>query len=229
MMENDLKNDPSKLDTYHRTIGLAGVFQAAILVKQLAKTGRAPDNYLKASIESLFKIDALDALDVYGGGRNLCLGLRELIKFFNNSKAPKDSDIARYVLSLLHLERKLSKNPNMQKNIQTGITRASLQAHHFSSTHENVMANLASLYTDTLSTFKFRIYVTGEPLYLNQTHHMHKIRALLLAGVRSAVLWRQLGGKRWHLLISRHNMLTAARHCLKLHEQGANAELEEQI
>ncbi len=227
MTKNDLKNDPSTLDTYHRTIGLAGVFQAAFLVKQLAKTGRAPDNYLKASIESLFKIDAKDALDVYDGGQNLCLGLRELIKFFNNSKTPKDSDIARYVLSLLHLERKLSKNTNMQKHIQTGIARASIQAQHFSSIHENVMANLASLYTDTLSTFKFRIYVTGEPLYLNQMHHMHKIRALLLAGVRSAVLWRQLGGKRWQLLISRHSMLTAARHCLKLHEHESKIDIKE--
>lgn len=200
----------------NRTIGLAGVFQAAVLVKELAKTGRITEPYFKSSIESLFKIDAANALDVYGGSQNLALGLQELIRLFTHNKAPKDSDIARYVLSLLHLERKLNNNGAMLKNIQVGIARATLQAKHFTSTHENVMANLAGLYTDSLSTFKFRIYVSGEPLYLNQTQVLHKIRALLLAGVRSAVLWRQLGGRRWQLLISRLNIIQAAKQCLAL-------------
>jgi high frequency lysogenization protein len=34
-----------------------------------------------------------------------------------------------------------------------------------------------------------------------------EIRALLLAGIRSARLWRQLGGHRWQLVISRRKLL----------------------
>ncbi|HKM37225.1 MAG TPA: DUF489 family protein, partial [Thiopseudomonas sp.] len=34
-----------------------------------------------------------------------------------------------------------------------------------------------------------------------------KVRALLFAGIRSARLWRQLGGRRWHLLTKRGAML----------------------
>lgn len=204
-------------DIYDRTIGLAGVFQAAALVKELAKTGRVSEPYFKTSIESLFKIDSENALDVFGGGENLTLGLHELIHLFTHNKTPKDSDIARYVLSLLHLERKLSKNPSMLQNIQIGLKRAESQALHFSTTHENVMANLANIYTDTLSTFKFRIYVTGEPIYLNQTQIIHKVRSLLLAGIRSAVLWQQLGGRKWQLLISRTSIVQAAKQCLTHH------------
>lgn len=204
-------NDKSK----DRTLALAGVFQAAALVKQLAKTGRTTEPYFTASIESLFKTDPQDVLDVYGGTRNLALGLQELIRLFSNNKAPKDSDIARYVLSLLHLERKLSKNSKMIQTIQAGLARAKIQANHFSTTHENVLANLASVYTDTLSSFKFRIYVSGEPVYLNQTSILHKVRALLFAGIRSAVLWQQVGGRRWQLLISRQNIIQTAKNCLQ--------------
>lgn len=199
---------------HYRTIGLAGVFQAALLVKQLATTGKVTEPFFQASIESLFKIEAVDAFDVYNGKENLSMGLNELIRLFSDAKAPKDSEIPRYVLSMLHLERKLSKEPQMLKNIESGIKRAKQQAQHFSSTHENVMANLAGLYTDTLSTFKFRIYIPGQAIYLNQTQQMHKIRALLLAGIRSAVLWRQLGGRRWQLLISRLSIIKAAKDCL---------------
>lgn len=44
-----------------------------------------------------------------------------------------------------------------------------------------------------------------------------KIRALLLAGVRSAVLWRQVGGRRWQLFLWRNKFAKLAK---KLIEQG---------
>lgn len=198
-----------------RTLSLAAVFQVAALVKQCAKNGRIQEPYFTASIESLFKIDALDVPDVFGGISHVRLGLQELIQLFTNNKNPKDSDIARYVFSLLHLERKLSKNASMQNILQTGIKRAKTQAEHFSSTHENVLANLASIYADTLSTFKFRIHVNGEPLYLNQNSNVYKIRSLLLAGIRASLLWRQVGGKRWQLLLSRNSMIQTAEKYIK--------------
>jgi high frequency lysogenization protein len=200
---------------HYRTLALAGVFQAASLVKQLAKTGRVDEKFFLTNIESIFKIEANSPLEVYGNPNHLKLGLSELTHLFGNHKLPKDSEIARYAFSLLHLERKLSHNPKMLAQIRTGIARATTQASHFSSTHENVMANLASLYTDTLSTFTFKVYVSGEPLYLNQTQILNKIRSILLSGIRSAVLWQQLGGRRWQLLIARSSLLETADQWLK--------------
>jgi len=37
------------------------------------------------------------------------------------------------------------------------------------------------------------------------------IRALLLAAIRAAVLWRQCGGRRWRLLLQRRDLLHAAQ------------------
>jgi len=202
-------------ELHYRTLALAGVFQAASLVKTLAKTGRTEEEAFLASIQSVFKLEAENPLEIYGEPEKFSLGLNELIRLFTNNKTPKDSEIARYVFSLLHLERKLAQYPKMLTQIRTGIERASFQANHFSPTHENVMANLASLYTDTLSTFSFRIQITGEPVYLTQTYTINKIRALLLAGIRSAVLWQQLGGRRWQLLISRTSLIQIAKDWLK--------------
>jgi high frequency lysogenization protein len=221
---NAISNSTINDRMQEKTLALAGIFQAAALVKLLAKTGKSLEPFFKQSIESLFKTDANDVPEVFGGIENVRLGLEELVRLFSqhNPKVPKDGDMARYVLSILHLERKIQKQTKMLNQIQTGIERAKNQAAIYSTTHENVIANLASIYTDTAGSFKFRIYVAGEPLYLNQTHMVNKIRALLFAGIRSAVLWRQMGGGRWVLLISRSKLLQTAKEHLALIERKEN-------
>jgi len=202
----------------NRVLALAGLIQAAKLVKQISTQGRCDESAFETCVHSIFTIDAPTVKAIYGNTQALNLGLQELIHLLTNNKEPKDSDIARYILALIHLERKLSKHPAMLQLIKKGIERAQTQAQYFSTVHDNVMANLASVYTDTLSTFSFRIHVTGLPLYLNQSHHLNKIRTLLLAGIRSAVLWHQLGGRRWQLLITRSSILQTAHGLLKQDE-----------
>ncbi len=195
----------------NRTLALAGVAQAAYLVKQLAWKGTINPVDFNTSIHSIFQTDPSNVEEVYAGTQNLTIGLQTLINLISDSKIPKDSELARYSISLLHLERLLIKKPEFIKQIQSGVQRAKNQALHFSPTHENVIANLASIYTDTLSTFKFRIHVSGDSTHLSNTSVINKIRAILLAGVRSAVLWRQLGGSRWQLVFDKKGLLRDAK------------------
>ena len=44
-----------------------------------------------------------------------------------------------------------------------------------------------------------------------RTRVADRIRALLLAGVRLAWLWQQLGGRRWHLILRRKPLLVGLR------------------
>jgi high frequency lysogenization protein len=44
---------------------------------------------------------------------------------------------------------------------------------------------------------------------------MEKVRALLLAGIRAAVLWRQVGGSRLQILFSRAKIKAAAEKILQ--------------
>ena len=70
-----------------------------------------------------------------------------------------------------------------------------------------MIANCGGLYQDTISTFRPRIQVHGDMRYLQQPAVASKVRALLLTGIRSARLWRQLGGHRWQLVFSRGKLL----------------------
>lgn len=189
----------------HQTTALAGLFQAAHLVEQIAKTGQCNENSLKVCIESLLETDPDSVSDIYGNAvETLRTGFKE-VRFLTDGKSRTGSspDVIRYALSILHIESKLKKNKSMMARISEGVESAKRQAEHFHSTHENLLANLSGLYQDTLSTFRFRIHVTGSAQHLNNPANAHKIRALLLSGLRAAILWRQMGGRRWQLLFNR--------------------------
>ena len=194
------------MTTYNKqeqTLALAGVMQSARLVQQLARDGKISGAAMETSLETLFKIDSRNVIDVYGSVAGITTGLRTLHKQMSGDTSQQDLEITRYVISLLHLERKLSRNPTMLKKIADELQRIQGQMNYFSLMHENVLASMGALYQETISTMMPRILVQGEPSYLSQPANAAKIRALLLAGIRSAVLWRQIGGNRWQLLFGR--------------------------
>ena len=194
------------MTTYNKqeqTLALAGVMQSARLVQQLARDGKISGAAMETSLETLFKIDSRNVIDVYGSVAGITTGLRTLHKQMSGDTSQQDLEITRYVISLLHLEKKLSRNQDMLKKIANELQRIQGQMNYFSLMHENVLASMGALYQETISTMMPRILVQGEPSYLSQPANAAKIRALLLAGIRSAVLWRQIGGNRWQLLFGR--------------------------
>lgn len=204
----------------NQTIALAGLFQAAHLVEQIAKTGQCNEASLKVCIESLLDTNPGSVAEIYGTHpENLRTGYKE-VRFLTDGKSRTGSspDVIRYALSILHLESKLRKSKAMMHGVSKGIENAKRQADHFHTTHENLLANLSGLYQDTLSTFRFRIHVTGNAQHLQNPNNAHKIRALLLSGVRAAILWRQMGGRRWQLLFNRKKLNYSANRALGEHK-----------
>ncbi len=195
-----------------QTLALAGVFQAATLVSQMAHQGRCAESSLETSIRSLFVTDPGNTLEVYGGEMmNLREGLDAQVKILSNQTRQQDMDILRYTLNLIQLESSLNRNRDMMGAIGERIDKARHTANHFGYVHSNLIGNLASVYTDTISTFRQRIQVTGDPSVLQREENAAKVRALLLSGVRSAVLWRQTGGRRWQLVVRRRKVVAVAR------------------
>ncbi|MDR2877678.1 MAG: high frequency lysogenization protein HflD [Chromatiales bacterium] len=202
-----------------KVIALAGVFQAAWLVNEVARKGAVPADPFACIIESVFEIDPPDTLAVYSGIDRLGEGLRLVVEQLGGRPQAQDMQVARYVLAILHLERKLVKNAQLMQKLREGVERARIQVTHFSSTHQNVIASLADLYVNTVSTLTPRIIVGGEHGHLTQAVNINKVRALLLAAIRSAVLWRQNGGTRMQLLFGRrHIAAEAARLSAHVHK-----------
>jgi high frequency lysogenization protein len=196
------------------TLALAGVVQAALLVEQVAKTGYLQSDAYKCSIDSLLDLNPSSTLAVYGGDvQNLRSGLEGLREMLTGQHQHQEA--MRYALGALHLQKKLAGRKDMLNVIASRIGQAGNQAEHFSSTHENVIANLANLYSETISTFRFRIQVMGDYNYLQQARIANQIRALLLAAIRSAMLWRQLGGSRLQLLLQRKAILSCVEELLR--------------
>lgn len=202
-----------------RTLALAALFQAAQLVQQVARRGQAADSDVATSIGSLFHIDAPSTAAIFADGGDgppvLATGLRTLTERLGSGGTAEALEVTRYAIALLHLERKLARQPRMLETLRLGLERIHKQAEYFSPTHANVIAALGELYQATLSTLQPRIMVQGEPTYLADPGRAGLIRALLLAGIRAAVLWRQLGGSRWQLFLGRRRILEAANRLLQ--------------
>ena len=193
-----------------QTLALAGVFQAAAQVQQIAHSGRSTETSFQTSIRSLFQTNPESTLAVYGELKDLREGLATLAGVFSEQSKPKDLEILKYALSLVHLEAKLNRQSDMMDILGSRIEQARRTADHFGYLHSNLIANLASIYGDTISTLKPRIQVAGDPNILRVEENAAKIRALLLAGIRSAVLWRQTGGRRWQLVFTRRKTIATA-------------------
>ena len=195
--------------TSEQAVALAAVFDACELVSQLANTGEASSDEMSLCMSALLNQNPDSLSQIYGPVSGLKLGMDSMERLFSDGseETKKDSgEILRYVVSILYLARKLSSDKGMLDKIATGIENAERQSQHFSITHDNVYANIASLYQDTVSTLRLRIQVSGSSGYLQQPAVAERIRCLLFSAIRSAFLWQQLGGKRIHLAFYRKQL-----------------------
>lgn len=194
-----------------QVIALAGLFQACALVDTLARTGQISPDAMETAITSLLEQNPQSCESTFGSMNKLALGFETLEKLLNPDKQGRNQEVLRYGLGLIFLQHKVWSNRAMLDTIGEGIARARQRAQHFGPTHENVISGLADLYSKTISTFRFRIQVNGQAGYLQQNSIADRVRCLLFAGIRAGILWRQSGGRRWHLIVYRKHILEQAR------------------
>jgi len=206
-----------------QTITFAAICQVAHLVQQVSRNGQVNDNELAVLLKSIITTSPENTLAVYGGElANVKPGLELLINHLGDSSRSdgkankvKDPEFTRYIIGLINLERRLTKQPKQLKHLGERIEATKRQLDHYSITSETLIASFASIYSDIISPLGAPIQVTGEPNILKQTANQHKIRALLLAGIRSTVLWRQVGGKRRWIIFSRNKLVKTAKQLLE--------------
>lgn len=199
-----------KFQDSDRAIALSSIYQAASLVQQVARNGLISTANISASINTLFKLDASSVIEVFGSTKEIEPGLRLTHRQLSESDM-RDNELTRYVLSLIQLERKLSNHQERLENIRLGIQEIAARLIHFPATHSNILGALADLYAENITTLKPRIMVSGETVYLQNSDNVNRIRALLLSGIRGAMLWRQTGGRRRQLIFSRKKYIESCK------------------
>lgn len=195
-------------NTKNRTIALAALFQCVEGVNQVANTGKIDNDLYRTCINSVLTDNNESVESLYGSISELKVGLRSMMYQLGSGQLTpdgnaKDMEATRYTLGLLHLENKLNKNSDVFKELLDGIKNTQEKLKHFDIDHENITASLAEVYASTISELGPKIMIKGDQESLANPKNAAKIRALLLAGIRAALLWRQAGGTRWKLLWER--------------------------
>lgn len=199
-----------------RTMALAGIFQATELVRQAANHGTWSGYAADTCVDSLLAIEAESVDDIYGGANRLRLGVETLVGVLQGDRRYRES--LGYAVAIMQLETHFRKNTAMQSMVGSELSGIGAMAHEqdgFELEEHELLdlkaAKIAALYADTISTLSPRIVVNGRPQYLQVERTVNWIRTLLFSGLRSAVLWRQLGGGRFSLMFGRKKMLEQAQ------------------
>tara|TARA_R110000796_G_scaffold14381_28_gene46934 strand:+ start:2042 stop:2674 length:633 start_codon:yes stop_codon:yes gene_type:complete len=195
---------------FERTMAFAGILQAIGQVQYLARHGESDKDALAATLNTILVTEPESTADIYQDKAILDNGY-QLIQNQLGDGSNKDVETTRYLVGVLALERKLARSPNGLGMLAERINQVHRQLAHFAITDEQVLANFASIYSDIISELGPKLQISGNPDCLKQPQVQNKIRALLLAAMRSAVLWRQLGGKRRHLVFARKAIFDTAK------------------
>lgn len=192
-------------------IALAGIYQAVRLVQLTAQGERRDADATQASLQSIFNTDPESVIAVYGDPRALVVGLQTLVSQLANEDKQRDMVLTGYVVTLMHLERKLSGQPDLLARLAEAIEKIKGEINSSDEVSPEISNALANVYTDTISTLQPRIMVKGEESVLRNVDSQNMIRALLLAGMRATVLWKQCGGSRTRLIFQRRRILETCR------------------
>ena len=205
----------SSLD--ERVLALAGLMQALRQVRQIAETGQADSAVLATATDSVFRIDAGSPEAVYGDARAVAPGMQLLLDHLSDAgSTARDDLLPRLAFSVMKLERHFAREDVTARKVHEGILALAPTAERLGSTHPDVLAALGGLYADTVSHLRPRVMVQGNPHYLGQAAIVSEIRAVLLAALRSAVLWRQLGGTFWDFVLRKRALVGSVQSQLRL-------------
>lgn len=197
------------------TIALAAVYQAVGMAHELAASGSIRDEkYLQASLRSLYQFNPTTTEAVFDNDLSgLKLGLQTLQQalakkgnYINNTKA---------ALTLLTLQNQLKTSLKMRELIGNKLKGSRIMQTEQQPFNHNVINKLAEIYSQTISQMQPRVIVAGQPFHLKNTTVTEQIRAILLAGIRAAVLWRQVGGTQIQLLFKRKKYAEITAELLK--------------
>jgi len=197
-----------------RTLALAGIFQATELVRQAACHGTWSGFAASSSLCSLFRLESASAAEVYGGTERMRLGTETLLEVLQGDN--RYADTLRYAVGLLQVEKKFRRAGKLQGEVGQRLLEISRSGQDLDQhEREDLQAHdISSLYSDTISTLAPRIVVNGKPQFLQNERTVDWVRTLLLAGLRSATLWSQLGGGRFELMFGRQKIMREAQSIL---------------
>lgn len=196
--------------TKQQTLALAAVLECCILVQRMAKTGGVDENRLGRMVRTALNLDTPDPETLYGGVDDLRRGLDMIADVARARLDPQQIDVLRMTIAALKLQGSLKRNQACRERLGAGLLAVNRRNEDVPFSDE-LYFSLNEIYTDTLSPLRPRIVVKGSHGHLQNAVLVAKVRSALLAAVRNAYLWHQLGGRQWKLVLLRSRYAAFAR------------------
>ncbi len=204
-----------------RTIAISAIYEVALNIKDIAWNGSNQLTSVDALLSPILRKEDQDEnpINIYGNKDNIENGIN-CFKESLQSSQKVDREVNRYVYSLIYLANKLNSNTNMLTYINreldhirdlTGYEQSTSENDNFYAIDdEHIIRQLATIYQNSISKLGPRILISGKSDFLAQEETAQTIRALLLSGIRSAILWHRNGGSRLQLLFNRNAYINSS-------------------
>lgn len=210
-------------DIRSETISLAALYQACTQINRVARTGYVDPYATAALIRSLIITNPQSIDDIYAPA-NLKVGLRLIVEAMSSSVSDKSADtieVSKMVFKIIGLEQVIERNAEVFDHLGSAIDglRAKMLERYSDFEDGNpdhvldpdCVKEFSKLYESLISNNFPRLIIYGEQVHLMQPQNQEMIRALILCGIRAAVLWRQVGGRRRFLIFRRKAIVECAR------------------
>lgn len=195
-------------------LSLAAVVQCGILVQRMARTGSADENNLARMVRTALSLDTPDTDTLYDGVSDIHRGLEMIVSVGAARPAAEQVDILRMTNGALQLQGSLRDSDLFRDKLGRRLAKLDFGSKPVPYA-DDVYFALNDIYTETLSQLRPSIVVNGAQGHLQSAVLVAKVRSALLAAVRNAWLWHQVGGRRWHLLVFRRRYAELARAVLR--------------
>jgi high frequency lysogenization protein len=203
-------------------IALAGMFQAATLIDDIAHRGKCSSEVFEPSFNSLFQFEASSGTEIFGNLNNINFGLQEALNFLTGNRTQQTATIPYYLFSAIKLSDQIISNSSVRDEITRELQLISEQTQSFELPLSSCISKVGGLYQKIISPLSPRIIVKGKPEYLTNENNAARVRVLILCVIRSAVLWKQSGGSKWRILFFRKKMSNIIQELLNESELANN-------
>tara|TARA_B100001250_G_C19794008_1_gene787921 strand:- start:1543 stop:2160 length:618 start_codon:yes stop_codon:yes gene_type:complete len=186
-------------------MSLCALLQCAHLIDKISISNIENNNEIEVLIKSIYIKDTNDSIKIYKDKKNLFLGFTTLKKILAGNNDISLINIQKYILSILLIQKNLNKINSLKDLIRKKIDN--YQENSMMATNlDDLILYSEAIYTDHISIIKPRVIISGKKEYLEVNSSL--IRALLLSGIRAAILWSNHGGSKWQLMFRRKEILS---------------------
>ena len=186
-----------------QTLAFVGITQAATLVDDIANGRPVSVDGEQVIVAAIFVTDPDSVAEVIGDLGGYQAGIATARALLSTPE-PGVVEALKYTMAIIDISRRLRANRALTTRLGELIRELTPIWHTLP--QDELFERGSEIYRTTISTLDRRVHVRGSGELLQQPAVANRIRTLLLAGVRFAWLWQQMGGRRWHLLMRRSTM-----------------------